>query len=94
MVGSQVKLLGACDVDISSVERPIVVRAAVVSITVVGASVVGLDVVAASVVGGIVLDIDSLDISQLIPEKPAKQPCMSKAFAQHFKFANAISQGC
>ncbi len=82
----------------SSVETPSVVGADVVSMTVVGAvvvsttvvfaSVVGLAVVTASVVGDIVLDIVSLDISQLTPEKPGKQPCTSKAFAQHFKFAN------
>ena len=82
----------------SSVETPSVVGADVVSMTVVGAevvsttvvfaSVVGLAVVTASVVGDIVLDIVSLDISQLTPEKPGKQPCMSKAFAQHFKSMN------
>ena len=73
-------------------ERPIVVRAAVVSMTVVGAAVVSmtvvdvivvrLAVVTASVVGDIVLDIVSLDISQLTPEKPGNQPCMSKAAIQ------------
>ena len=78
MVGSQVRLLGACDVDISSVERPIVVRAAVVSMTVDGAAVVAmtvvgvivvrLAVVTAPVVGVIVLDIVSFVISQLMPE--------------------------
>ena len=63
-------------------ERPIVVRAAVVAMTVVdpavvamtvvGVIVVRLSVVTAAVVGGIVLDIVSLVISQLIPEKPEK----------------------
>ena len=55
----------------------------VVSTTVVGANVVGLAVVTASVVGDTVLDTVSLDISQLIPEKPVKRSCVTQAYPQH-----------
>ena len=57
-----------------------VVAATVVSTTVAGANVVGLAsvdglaVVTASVVG---------DISQLIPEKPVKRPCVTQSYPQH-----------
>ena len=66
----------------SSVEGASVVGITVVSNTVVGANVVGLAVVTASVVGDIVLDTVALDISQLTPEKPVKQSCVTQAYAQ------------
>ena len=66
MVGSHVKSLGTCDVDISSVERPIVVGASFVTMSVDGVIVVTIAVdgviVVTIAVEGLGARVDSISV--------------------------------